>query len=115
MPARNQSDRSTYFKGLRGLEKSDPRLKAKAEHRWYVPDLNKAEELEKLREKALLKEFDAYRTYTGRKLKEFRLEALRDGFKHAWVNKDYPTIIAVAKKIPDNVLQEDEKLLLWYD
>ena len=115
VPAQIHSYLSTHFKDLRGLEKSDPRLKAKAEHRWYVPDPNKAQELEKLREKALLKEFDAYRTHTGRKLKEFRLEALRAGFKHAWASKDYPTIIAVARKIPDDVLQEDEKLLLWYD
>ena len=24
-------------------------------------------------------------------------------------------VTAVAKKVPDDVLQEDEKLLLWYD
>lgn len=53
--------------------------------------------------------------FTGRRLKEFRLEALRAGFKEAWSKKDYQTIITVAKKIPDVALQEDEKLLLWYD
>ena len=26
-----------------------------------------------------------------------------------------PTIIAVAQKVPEEALQEDEKLLLWYD
>ena len=31
------------------------------------------------------------------------------------IYRDYATIIAVAKKVPDDVLQEDEKLLLWYD
>ena len=115
VPSQVHSYLSTNFKELRGLEKSDPRLKAKAQDRWYVPDPTKAQELEKYREKALLKEFDVYKAHTGRKLKEFRLEAMRAGFKHAWGNRDYATIISVAKKIPEDVLQEDEKLLLWYD
>jgi hypothetical protein len=49
-----------------------------------VPDPNKAQDLEKKREKALLKEFEGYQAATGRKLKEFRLEVLRAGFKAAW-------------------------------
>lgn len=106
---------STNHKDLRGLEKNDARLIAKAKDRWYVPDPNKAQDLEKKREKALLKEFQAYLGFTGRRLKEFRLEVLRAGFKDAWSKKDYQTIISVAKKIPDEALQEDEKLLLWYD
>ena len=68
-----------------------------------------------IRDKALLKEFDAYRAFAGRRLKTFRLEAMRTGFKHAWGNRDYATIIAVAQKVPEEALQEDEKLLLWYD
>ena len=88
---------------------------AKAKDRWYVPDPNKAQDLEKKREKALLKEFDHYRAFTGRRLKEFRLEALRAGFRAAWGNKDYQTIIDIAKKVPDEALQEDEKLLTLYD
>jgi hypothetical protein len=68
-----------------------------------------------VREKALLKEFDTYQTFTGRRLKEFRLEVLRAGFKTAWAAKNYKLIIAVAQKIPEDALQEDEKLLLWYD
>jgi DNA modification methylase len=106
---------SSGWRELRGLEKSDLKLKAKAQDRWYVPDPNKAQDLEKKREKALLKEFDEYAATTGRKLKEFRLEVLRAGFKSAWAAKDYATIIKVAQKIPEESLQEDEKLLLWYD
>ena len=97
------------------LAKDDPTLRAKARDRWYVPDPNKAQDLEKKREKALLKEFQTYLAFTGRRLKEFRLEVLRAGFKEAWASKDYATIIKVAQKIPDAALQEDEKLLLWYD
>ncbi|TCS99095.1 DNA methylase [Tepidimonas ignava] len=115
VPSQIHAYLSSNFKELRGLEKSDPRLITKAKDRWYVPDPNKAQDLEKKREKALLKEFEQYQQHSGRKLKEFRLEVLRAGFKDAWSRKDYQTIIKVAQKIPDEALQEDEKLLLWYD
>jgi len=48
-----------------------------------VSDPNKAQDPEEKREKALLKEFETYLAFTGRRLKEFRLEALRAGFKAA--------------------------------
>ncbi|WP_277458380.1 MULTISPECIES: DNA methyltransferase [Methylococcus] len=114
VPSQIHAYLSSNFKELRGLEKNDPRLVAKAKDRWYVPDPNKAQDLEKKREK-VLKEFDTYLAATGRRLKEFRLEVLRAGFKAAWARRDYQTIIKVAQKIPDEALQEDEKLLLWYD
>ena len=106
---------SSNFKDLRGLEKNDPRLKSKAKDRWYTPDPSKAQDLEQKRERSLLKEFESYKSAPGRKLKEFRLEVLRAGFKTAWGAKDYKTIIGIAQKIPEEALQEDEKLLLWYD
>jgi hypothetical protein len=106
---------STNFKELRNLDKDDQALCAKAKDRWYVPDPNKAIDLEKLREKALLKEFDEYKNFKGRQLKIFRLEAARAGFKKAWQERDYQTILDVAHIIPENVLQEDAKLLMWYD
>lgn len=115
VPSQIHSYLSTNFKDLRGLEKDDSRLKAKAKDRWYVPDPSKAKDLEQKRERSLMKEFDAYKTAPGRRLKEFRLEVLRTGFKNAWAAKDYKTIISVAQKIPEEALQEDEKLLLWYD
>jgi DNA modification methylase len=96
------------------LETLNIELRRKAADRWYLPDPNKAGDLEKLREKALLKEFSEYRQFP-KKLKVFRLEAVRAGFKKAWQERDYTTIIAVAEKIPNNVLEEDPKLLLWYD
>ena len=57
----------------------------------------------------------AGRESSSRRLKVFRLEAVRAGFKKAWQERDYATIIAAARKIPENVLQEDPKLLMWYD
>lgn len=89
-------------------------LITRAKARWYVPDPNKAGDLEKLREKALLREFEEYKEAT-KKLKIFRIEAVRAGFKKAWQERDYKVIIHVAEKIPNNVLEEDPKLLMWYD
>lgn len=105
---------SSNWKELRNLPKDDPTLVAKARDRWYVPDPNKAGDLEKLREKALLKEFEEYKE-VKKKLKVFRLEAVRAGFKKAWQERDYAVIVAVADKIPGNILEEDPKLLMWYD
>lgn len=115
VPSQVHSYLSTNHKDLRGLEKDSPALVAKAKDRWYVPDPNKAQDLEKKREKALLKEFETYRSFTGRKIKESRLEVLRAGFRAAWATKDYKTIISIANKLPDETLQEDEKLLTLYD
>lgn len=115
VPSQIHSYLSTNHKDLRGLEKNSPALVAKAKDRWYVPDPNKAQDLEKKREKALLKEFETYRAFTGRKIKESRLEVLRAGFRAAWAAKDYQTIISIANKLPEETLQEDEKLLTLYD
>lgn len=106
---------STNYKDLRNLEKDDPRLVEKARDRWYVPDPSKQAEREAIREKSLLREFEEYKTSTQRKLKVFRTEAVRAGFKACWQERDYGTIVKVAEKLPDAVLQEDEKLLMYYD
>ena len=93
----------------------DQTVRARAKDCWYVPDPNRAGDLERLRERALLKEFEEYRQSAQRRLKVFRLEAVRAGFKRAWQSHDYGAIVTVADKIPDTVLQEDPKLLMWYD
>ncbi|EML7852907.1 site-specific DNA-methyltransferase [Pseudomonas aeruginosa] len=115
VPSQIHSYLSSNWPDLRNLDKGDSRLTAKAKDRWYVPDPNKAKDLEKKREKGLLKEFDTYRAFSGRRLKEFRLEVLRAGFRIAWAAKDYQTIISIANKLPETTLQEDEKLLTLYD
>ena len=115
VPSQIHSYLSSNFKELRNLERDDAALRAKAKDRWYVPDPRKASDLEKLREHALLREFTEYRDSPQKKLKVFRLEAVRAGFRSAWQARDYATIIAVARKIPENVLQEDSKLLMWFD
>lgn len=114
VPSQIHTYLSTNWHNFRELSKDDPLLVEKAKNRWYVPDPNKAGDLEKVREKSLLKEFEQYRNTNGR-LKTFRLEAVRAGFKHAYQERDYATILAVGKKIPEDVLEEDEKLLMWFE
>lgn len=106
---------STNFKHLRGLYKDDTALRTKAAGRWYVPDPNKQSDLDQLRTKRLLKEFQQFKESKQKKLKLFRTEAVRAGFKHAYDQKDYRTIVDVARKLPEKVIQEDEKLLMYYD
>ncbi len=140
VPSQIHSYLSTNFKELRNLSKDSESLRIRGKDRWYVPDPNKAGDLEKLRERALLKEFSDYlppdfrpakpdsqagfipglepKTVPiprGKRMKVIRLEAVRAGFKYCWQNRDYRTIIAVAQRVPENVLQEDPKLLMWYD
>lgn len=84
------------------------------EGRWYIPDPSKSGDIIKLREKRLLKEFDDYLTGKG-KLKQFRTEAVRAGFAKLWKNKDYENIVKVGNRLPEIVIQEDDKLLMYYD
>ncbi len=106
------------YPDLRGLDASHPAVIKKALHRWYVPDPNKQADLEKLREKALLREFNLYveeMATSKKKLKVFRTEAIRAGFKKAWSEKEFQTIITVGDRLPETIIQEDDKLLMYYD
>jgi hypothetical protein len=82
--------------------------------RWYVPDPNKASDLEKVRQRSLLREFKEYTDGRGR-LRQFRTEAVRAGFLEALRRQDYDTIIKVAERLPEIVLREDPDLLMYYD
>lgn len=115
VPSQIHSYLSSNYKDLRSLEKDDPRLKDRASDRWYVPDPTKQADLDQLRDRALLKEFEEYKASTQRKLSVFRTEAVRSGFKQAWQARDYGTIVRVAEKLPSDVLQEDATLLMYYD
>lgn len=42
-------------------------------------------------------------------------EAVSAGFAHAWNEKEYATIVQVAGRLPESVLQEDPDLLMYYD
>jgi hypothetical protein len=82
--------------------------------RWYVPDPNKASDLEKVREAVLLREFAGYAQGRGN-LKQFRSEAVRAGFADAYRRGDYAQIVALAERLPEERLQEDPDLLMYYD
>jgi hypothetical protein len=140
VPSQIHSYLSTNFKELRNLSKEDPALRARAKDRWYVPDPNKASDLEKLRERTLLRAFWEYLPPgyqpaqpesqagfipglepkaapipQGKQFRVIRMEAVRAGFAYCYRHRDYRTIIAVARRIPESILQEDQKLLMWYD
>jgi len=82
--------------------------------RWRVADPRKERDLEQLRHRALIKEFQNY-VDTKVKLKVVRTEALRAGFKESWQREDYATIVQMAKRVPESVIQEDQTILMYYD
>jgi hypothetical protein len=81
---------------------------------WRVPDPKKELDLEQIRHRALMREFQQYLD-TKSKLKVVRTEALRAGFRDAWQRRDYKTIVQTAKRVPEAVIQEDQALLMYFD
>jgi len=81
--------------------------------RWYVPNPDDQADLDAIKQKALLRDFGTYLRGKG-KLKMFRVEAIRAGFSTAWREKNYSAILQVAQRMPENVLQEDQQLLMYY-
>jgi DNA modification methylase len=89
-----------------------------ADGTWRLPNIQDDVDKDKLRTKALLKEFKAYVEAASKpkaKIKEVRVEAIRAGFKQCYIDKDFATIVKVGDKIPQNLLSEDEILLQFYD
>lgn len=82
--------------------------------RWYIPDVRKEGDVTKLREKKLWKEFEGYLASKG-KLKLFRSEAIRVGFARLWKDKNYQAIVDMAERLPDQTVQEDPNILMYYD
>jgi hypothetical protein len=65
-----------------------------------------------------LREFNQYveeLSNNKKKLKQFRTEAIRVGFYKAWTEKNYQIIVDIGNRLPESILQEDEKLLRYYD
>ena len=117
-----------WMQALAGVRKGDliPELATILEEnflkdetgKWYAPDPENEADLEKLRTKRLLKQFDGYKTEVAKpkaKIKEARVEALRAGFKQCYQDKDFRTIVQIGDRIPNNLLMEDEVLLQFYD
>ena len=117
-----------WMQAVNGLKKGDvlPELKDILDvnfiedetGHWHVPDLEKQIDLEKLKHKSLMKEFNLYKEMAQKpraRIKEVRVEALREGFKQCFKDKDFATILLLGDKIPQNILTEDEVLLQYYD
>ena len=117
-----------WMQAVNGLRKGDvlPELRDILEENfiedetghWHVPDLEKQIDLEKLKHKSLMKEFNLYKEMSQKpraRIKEVRVEALREGFKQCFKDKDFATILLLGDKIPQNILTEDEVLLQYYD
>ena len=81
---------------------------------WYIPDVRKEGDVAKLREKKLWKEFEGYLASKG-KLKLFRSEAIRVGFAKLWKDKNYQAIVDMAERLPEQTVQEDPNILMYYD
>jgi hypothetical protein len=82
--------------------------------RWYVPDPKKASDLEQLRRRALLKEFETYRPGNA-PLIRFRSEAIRAGFDDAWDRRDFKLIADVGNRLPAEALVDDPTLRYYLD
>lgn len=85
---------------------------------WRLPNIQDDVDKERLRTKALLKEFKTYVDTASKpkaKIKEVRVEAIRAGFKQCYIDKNFATIVLVGDKIPQNLLAEDDILLQFYD
>lgn len=89
-------------------------IKALRIHIISIPDVTKEGDLVKLREKNLWKEFEGYMNSKG-KLKLFRSEAIRVGFSRLWKEKNYKAIVDIAERLPEQTIQEDSNLLMYYD
>ena len=87
--------------------------------KWRKPDAEKAADLEILRGKKLMKEFNLYLEQASKpkakRMKDTRLEVLRYGFKECYKQKKYQAIVIVGDHIQESLLQEDEVLLQYYD
>lgn len=72
------------------MPKDDLALRGKAKDRWYVPDSNKAGDLEKLRERALLREFDEYLESKPKRLQGFPVRSRARRFQESLAGTQLP-------------------------
>ena len=127
-PKTYQEIQPDWMQAINGVRKNDilPELRDILEEnfieepngKWRLPNIQDDVDMTSLRTKALLREFRSYVEAAQKpksKIKEARVEALRAGFKQCYIDKDFETIVTVSNKIPQNLLQEDEVLLQFYD
>lgn len=127
-PKTYQEIQPEWMQAINGIRKNDilPELAIlldenfiqEPDGKWRLPNIQDDVDKNKLRTKALLKEFKLYVEWASKpkaKIKEVRVEAVRAGFKQCYIDKNFQTIVTVGDKIPQNLLTEDEILLQFYD
>ena len=128
-PKTYQEIQPEWMQAINGLHKGDvlPELRdileenfiEEVDGKWRIADPEKQVDLDKLRFKNLMKEFNIYveavNKPKAKSIKNARIEAVRAGFKECYKKKDFATIIKVGDKINQSMLQEDEQLLRYYD
>ena len=127
-PKTYQEIQPEWMQAINGLRKGDvlPELRQLLEEnfieieggKWRLPNMQDDIDKEAMRTKSLLKEFKLYAEAANKpkvKIKEARVEALRTGFKQCYIYKDFQTIVQVGEKIPQNLLEEDDVLLQFYE
>lgn len=127
-PKTYQELQPEWMQAINGVRKHDilPELKQLLEEnfiemedgKWRLPNIQDDVDKEALRTKALLREFKIYVEQASKpkgKIKQARVEALRAGFKDCYVHKDFKTIVMLGDKIPQNLRDEDDVLLQFYD
>ncbi len=127
-PKTYQEIQPEWMQAINGIRKNDilPELKQLLDEnfiempdgKWRLPNIQDDVDKEALRTKSLLREFKIYVETAQKpkaKIKEARVEALRAGFKQCYIDKDFATIVLVGNRIPQNLRDEDEVLLQFYD
>ena len=57
---------------------------------------------------------EGYQATKG-KLRAFRAEAIQAGFAKLWTEQNYKLILETAARLPESVIAEDDKLLIYVD
>ena len=73
------------------------------------------EESNDMKHQELLKKFNRYNNGRRKELKRVDVEAVKAGFRQAWRDRDYVSIIAVGRRINEEVLAENPLLHMWID
>jgi hypothetical protein len=116
VPSQIHSYLSTNHKDLRNLDKSDPALDRQGKR----PLVRARSEQgagpgEEAREGAAERSSITYKASPGARLKSRVWKSCVPVSARRGQAKDYQTIINIANKLPEETLQEDEKLLTLYD
>jgi len=109
MPERVLSYLRANYPKYRGDTVTDE-MRQKMKECWYVPDANRLADIEKIRQKKLWKEFEAYldaSRKSAKRLKTFRSEVVKAGFQKLWTDKDYATIVLVGDHLPPTAVEDD--------